>query len=363
MSGISSNEKKSKHKGMLNWNLFLIVVILFEFLIFGAANQKFLNISSMFRSMNDFVPIGIIGIFVTLVMITGGIDIQAGSIVGLTSIIIGVAWQDWGMNIWAAVVLAIVIAILCGTLTGFFIAYCGVQAMVATLGGSFLYAGLALMVSTLSDTPSYMGITNFPDAFRNITKFKIGTISPGPVLVFVIIAVIMGIVLHKTKYGRKIFLVGVNQNAGEFSGINTKRVILSTYVLSAVGAAIAGIVLTSYYNVAKSDLGSTFTMNIITIVVLGGTLSTGGKGNVFGTVLATIIIGLIKFGLPLCFGINSQYLDAPIGILLVVVLLGRALNRLGLSCRRVVILGYFFSFCGRAAADHAQYSSPQGSRA
>ena len=90
-------------------------------------------------------------------------------------------------------------------------------------------------------------------------------------------------------------------------------------------AAIAGIVLTSYYNVAKSDLGSTFTMNIITIVVLGGTLSTGGKGNVFGTVLATIIIGLIKFGLPLCFGINSQYLDAPIGILLVVVLLGRAL--------------------------------------
>ena len=310
MSGISSNEKKSKHKGMLNWNLFLIVVILFEFLIFGAANQKFLNISSMFRSMNDFVPIGIIGIFVTLVMITGGIDIQAGSIVGLTSIIIGVAWQDWGMNIWAAVVLAIVIAILCGTLTGFFIAYCGVQAMVATLGGSFLYAGLALMVSTLSDTPSYMGITNFPDAFRNITKFKIGTISPGPVLVFVIIAVIMGIVLHKTKYGRKIFLVGVNQNAGEFSGINTKRVILSTYVLSAVGAAIAGIVLTSYYNVAKSDLGSTFTMNIITIVVLGGTLSTGGKGNVFGTVLATIIIGLIKFGLPLCFGINSQYVFA-----------------------------------------------------
>ena len=72
---------------------------------------------------------------------------------------------------------------------------------------------------------------------------SIGTISPGPVLVFVIIAVIMGIVLHKTKYGRKIFLVGVNQNAGEFSGINTKRVILSTYVLSAVGAAIAGIVL------------------------------------------------------------------------------------------------------------------------
>jgi AI-2 transport system permease protein len=181
------------------------------------------------------------------------------------------------------------------------------------------------MVSTLSDTPSYMGITNFPDVFRSITKFKIGTVSPGPVLVFVLIAVIMGIVLHKTKYGRKIFLIGVNQNAGEFAGINTRKIILSTYVLSAIGASVSGIVLTSYYNVAKSDLGSTFTMNVITIVVLGGTLSTGGKGNIFGTVAATIIIGLIKFGLPLCFGINAQYLDAPIGILLVVVLLGRAL--------------------------------------
>jgi AI-2 transport system permease protein len=309
----------------VNWNTALVAVILCELIIFGAKNPKFLNISSMVRSLNDFMPVGIIGIFVTLVMITGGIDIQAGSIVGLTSILIGVMWQDLGVNIWVACILALVIAALCGALSGYFIAYCGVQAMVATLGGSFLYAGLALMVSTLSDTPAYMGITNFPDAFRAITKFKIGTVSPGPVLVFVIIAIIMGIVLHKTKYGRKIFLVGVNQNAGEFAGINTRLIILSTYVLSAIGAAVSGILLTSYYNVAKSDLGSTFTMNIITVVVLGGTLSTGGKGNIFGTVCGTLIIGLIKFGLPLCFGINAQYLDAPIGILLVVVLLGRAL--------------------------------------
>ena len=111
MSGNVSSENKNKLKAKLNWNWFLIAVILIEILIFGVTNPKFLNVSSMFRSMNDFVPIGIIGIFVTLVMITGGIDIQAGSIVGLTSIIIGVAWQDWGLNIWAAVALAVVIAI------------------------------------------------------------------------------------------------------------------------------------------------------------------------------------------------------------------------------------------------------------
>ena len=136
--------------------------------------------------------------------------------------------------------------------------------------------------------------------------------------------VIAWLLLHKSKYGRKVFLVGVNPQAAEYSGINTRRVILSTYVLSAVSASVAGIVLTSYLGTAKSDLGSTLTMNIITACVLGGTLSTGGKGSAIGTALASLIIGLMRFGMPLCFKVNTQYLDIPIGILLIVVVVGRA---------------------------------------
>ena len=243
-------------------------------------------------------------------MITGGIDIQAGSIVGLTSIIIGVAWQDFGFNIWGAVILAIVAAALCGALSGFFIAYCRVQAMVVTLGGSFLYAGLALLVSTLSSTESYQGISGFPDSFKALTKFKLFDVIPSQLLIFAAMTVIAYLLLHKSKYGRKVFLVGVNPQAAEFSGINSRMIILSTYVLSAISAAIAGIVLTSYLGTAKSDLGST--------------LSTGGKGSAIGTALASLIIGLLRFGLPLCFKINTQYLDIPIGVLLVVVVVGRA---------------------------------------
>ena len=111
-----------------NWNTFLVVILVLEFVIFGAANPKFLRIPLLLSSVNDFIAICLISLFVTFVMITGGIDIQAGSIVGLTSIIIGVAWQDFGFNIWGAVVLAIVAAALCGALSGFFIAYCRVQA-------------------------------------------------------------------------------------------------------------------------------------------------------------------------------------------------------------------------------------------
>ncbi len=308
-----------------SWNIFLLCVLAMEFIVFGAANPKFLRIPLLLSSVNDFIAICLISLFVTFVMITGGIDIQAGAIVGLTSIIIGVAWQDFGFNIWGAVLLAVVAAAVCGALSGFFIAYCRVQAMVVTLGGSFLYAGLALLVSTLSSTESYQGISGFPDSFKALTKFKLFNVIPSQLIIFVVMIVIAYLLLHKSKYGRRVFLVGVNPQAAEFSGINSRLVIMSTYILSAISAAIAGIVLTSYLGTAKSDLGSTLTMNIITACVLGGTLSTGGKGNVIGTALAALIIGLMRFGLPLCFKVGTQYLDIPVGVLLVLVVVGRAI--------------------------------------
>ena len=312
-------------KAFLNWETFLLGVLLLEFVIFGAKNSKFLMPRVLLASVNDFIAICFIALFVTFVMITGGIDIQAASIVGLTSIIIGVGWQDGGMNIWTASLLAIVAAAFCGALSGFFVAYCGVQALVVTLGGSFLYAGFALLVSNLSATEAYQGISGFPDDFKIISKFKLFGVIPSQLLVFIALIIIAYILLHKSKYGRSIFLVGINQEAAEYSGINTRLVILSTYVLSAISAALAGIMLTSYLGTAKSDLGSNLTLNIITAVVLGGTLSTGGKGSVIGTALASLVIGILRFGLPLCFKVNTQYLDIPVGILLLVVVIGRAI--------------------------------------
>ncbi|EOT26624.1 hypothetical protein C805_00724 [Eubacterium sp. 14-2] len=314
-----------KAKKFLSWEMFLLIILILEFVIFGAKNPKFLMPRVLFASVNDFIAICFIALFVTFVMITGGIDIQAASIVGLTSIIIGVGWQDGGMNIWVASILAIVAAAVCGALSGFFIAYCGVQAMVVTLGGSFLYAGFALLVSNFSASEAYQGISGFPDSFKIISKFKLFGVIPSQLLVFIVLIIIAYILLHRTKYGRSIFLVGINQEAAEYSGINTRLVILSTYVLSAVSAAFAGIMLTSYLGTAKSDLGANLTLNIITAVVLGGTLSTGGKGSVIGTALAALVIGILRFGLSLCFRVNTQYLDIPVGVLLLVVVIGRAI--------------------------------------
>ena len=285
-----------KLKGFLkSWEMVLICILVAEFVIFGAANDKFLRPAMLFNSMNDFMSICIISLFVTFVMITGGIDIQAGSIVGLTSIIIGVTWQDFGFNIWAAAGFALLIAVICGALSGFFVAYCGVQAMVVTLGGSFLYSGIALLVSNMASTESYQGISGFPDNFKILSKYKLFGLIPSQLLIFIVLVIIAYLLLHRSKYGRRIFLVGVNQQAAEYSGINSRLVIMSTYMLSAASAAIAGIVLTA------------------------------GKGNVIGTALASLVIGLLRFGLPLCFKIGTQYLDIPVGILLLAVVVGRAM--------------------------------------
>ena len=311
---------------MKRWDLTLLILLILEICIFAYANPKFLMPRVIFGSINDIIPICIISLFVTMVMITAGIDIQAGAVVGLSSIIVGVTWQDLGLNIWIASLVAIVIAALVGLLTGYIVAYYQVQPMVVTLGGSFLYAGLALLISTLSSTESYKGISGFPESFVNFASYRIGGVLPVQVVVFLVMAAFAWFLLHKTKYGRKIFLIGINQNAAEYSGINTRFIIMTTYVLSGIAAAVSGILLTSYLGTAKSDLGATITLPIITAVVLGGTLMTGGKGSIIGTALAAVIIGVLKFGLPLCFRVNMQYLDIPVGLLLLIVISARALS-------------------------------------
>ncbi len=311
-------------KYLLNWEMVLLAIFLLEFTVFSLASSKF-TLARMLLSINDIISICIISLFVTFVMITGGIDIQAGSIVGLTSIVIGVSWQDAGLNIWVAVLLAVAIAALCGALSGFFVAYCRVQPMVVTLGGSFLYSGVALLISNLSATASYKGISGFPEQFTRIAKYKAFGVIPFQIILFAVLIAVCYLLRHKSKYGRRVFLVGVNQQAAEMSGINTRLVVMSTYMLSGVGASIAGIVLTAYLGTAKSDIGISFTLPIITAVVLGGTLNTGGKGSIIGTALAAVVIGVLKFGLPLCFKVSTQYLDIPVGMLLLIVVIGRAL--------------------------------------
>ncbi|MEM1484389.1 autoinducer 2 import system permease LsrD [Oscillospiraceae bacterium PP1C4] len=303
-------------KYLFRWETALVLILILEIIIFGAINPRFLRINVLLGSINDFVSTCIIALFVTFVIITGGMDISGGSIVGLTSMVLGLLWQDAGLSIWAAIPLSILAGALCGAFNGFLIAYTGVQAMVVTLGGMFLYSGLAVVLGSLSVSSAYEGIGGFPDAFVQLANGKTFGV-PNPFIIFMILAIIGYILLHKTKYGRYVFLVGVNPNAAKFSGINHKLITMSTYILSGMAASVAGVVLTSYLGSSRADLGKELTMPVITAVVLGGTAITGGKGGVVGTAIASVVVGILRFGLQMA-KVPTQYLDIPVGLLLVV---------------------------------------------
>lgn len=304
-----------KLKKLFKWEAMLALILVLEIIIFGMINPRFLKLNVLLFSINDFICICIISLFVTFVIITGGMDISGGSIIGLVSIVIGVMWKLAGVNIWLTIPIAILVGALCGALNGFLIAFTGVQAMVVTLGGMFLYSGLSLVVMGISGASAFEGISGFPQQFIDIANGKILNI-PNPFIIFIVLIIISYTLLHKTKYGRYIFLVGINKNTARYSGINEKLIIMSTYILSGISASIAGIVLTSYLGGSRPDLGAEMTLPIITAVVLGGTAITGGKGGVIGTALASVVVGIMRFGLQMA-GMSSQYISVAVGLLLI----------------------------------------------
>ena len=163
-------DTRSLQKKVLRWETFLVLLLLIEVIVFALINPRFLMPRVLFGSINNFMTISVVALFVTFVLVTGGIDIQSGAIVGLTSITIGVLWNDAGMNLYAALVVGLLVGTLCGALSGFFVAYTDVQPMVVTLGGSFLYSGIALIITNFSSTEAYKGISGFPDEFTQFVR-------------------------------------------------------------------------------------------------------------------------------------------------------------------------------------------------
>lgn len=304
-----------KFKKYLRWETMLIAVLFIEIMIFGAINPRFMNLTTLLYSINDFVAIGIIALFVTFVIITGGMDISSGSIIGLTSITMGLLWKLLGIDIWLTIPLALLVGLLAGALNGYLVSYVGVQPMVTTLGTSLFYSGISLVVMGLSGASTFEGIGNFPKAFINLSNGSILYL-PIPLILFIALFIIAYVLLHRTKYGRYIYLIGINPNAAKYSGIKIKPVVMSVYMLSGTAASIAGVIMTSYLGSSRPDHGATLTMPIITAVVLGGTLITGGGGSVFGTALAALIVGFFRFGSQMA-GISSQHISIGEGILLI----------------------------------------------
>ena len=309
------------------WEFALAVLLVLEIIVLGMVNPVFFNIENLLYSTLDFSHILFAALPLTLVIITAGIDISGVSVMGLASITLGLVWVA-GVNVFAALAVALLIGILAGAFNGFFVSRTDVNPLVITLGTLFMFAGLAQGMPALLDklgfkaygsaglaAYQYEGITGLPDAFILLTEGTVGIV-PYPFIAVLLFALALSLLLHKTRFGRYLYLIGVNPEAARYAGVPIRRVLVWAYVLSGFGAALAGVMLTSYFTSARADLGGDALLPIITAVVLGGADILGGSGTILGTLLAGMILGFLRQGL-LAIGVTNDLIQVVVGGLLI----------------------------------------------
>jgi rhamnose transport system permease protein len=244
------------------------------------------------------------------ILVLGEIDISVGATVALSSVIMGVTYNNLGLPMGAAVIVCLLTGTLCGFINGFILTkFKELAPMIVTLGTQILYRGIATMI--LKDQAS----GNFPSWFSEIYWGSVGSI-PYMLIIFVILAVVFGVVLHKTTFGRRVFAIGSNRVASRYSGIQVDKIRLIIYTVTGTMAAVTAIFLTSRMGSTRPNIAMAYEMDAIAMVVLGGISTSGGKGRFIGAVLSIFIIGFLRYGLGL-INVSSQVMLIIIGTLLI----------------------------------------------
>lgn len=294
----------------LNWESALLALLIVEILLFGALNPRMLDLNMLLFSTSDFICIGIVALPLTLVIISGGIDISLGSTIGLCAIALGVMTQA-GWPLWLAVSLTLLLGLLCGLFNAALIHYTGISPLVITLGTLYLYGGGALLLSGMAGATGYEGIGGFPDSFTAFANLTLAGL-PLPLVLFAIITFFFWLLTHRGRFGRHLFLLGQNPRAARYAALSVNGIPYVLYGLVGVASA-------------RSDLGRDLLMPALTAAVLGGANIYGGSGSILGTALAALLVGYLQQGLQMV-GIPNQVSSALSGALLVVVVMGRSLS-------------------------------------
>lgn len=306
-----------------NWEMTLFLLLIMEIMLLAAINHPMRNPAVLLLSTSDFIYIGIIALPLSLVIISGGIDISLGSTVGLCAVICGVLMK-LGLPVSMVIPLTLLSGLFCGLLNAALIHYTGINPLVITLGTLYLYGGAALLLSGLAGATGYEGIDGFPDSF---TAFSSQTLAgmPVPLLLFLLMALVFWLLAHKTRFGKQIFLSGQNPRAARYAALPVNRLSYAVYALLGLSCAIVGILLVSYFGSARSDLGRDLLMPALTAVVLGGVNIYGGSGSLAGTALAALLVGYLQQGLQMA-GVANQISSALSGALLIMVVIGRSIS-------------------------------------
>jgi simple sugar transport system permease protein len=262
---------------------------------------------------------------VSLTMITGGIDLAVVGTANLSAIfaakyLIAVAPRGTPADqvlgaIFVAVALAIVVGLAAGAFSGFLIAWLRIPAILATLGTQQLFTGIAIVLT--EGRP----ISRLPILYSQIGNTELFGFLPVPFILYVLMAVLIGLVLGKTRFGLQLYLVGANPKAALYAGIENKIVLLKTYMLSGLLSTIAGLIMMARANSAKADYGSAYTLQCVLIAVLGGVDPAGGFGTIRGVTLAVLILQFLSSGLNMFEHVSNFYRDVIWGGVLILALI------------------------------------------
>ncbi len=294
------------------WELVLLGIIGIELLLLGIYFPKLLRPAEFIGITINFMEMGIVAMAMAYVIISKNIDISVASLMALVSVVVASAVKS-GLPLWLALLLGLLAGAVGGFLNGVLITKMNIPSLVVTLGTMSLYRGAAYVV-TGDQTYS-----KYPEVFSVIGRGSVFGL-PVPLVVFLVIFLVSGFILHYTTFGRKVYAIGNNRTAALFSGIKVDRVVIAIFTLIGFYSAIAAIIMTSRNNSTRGNMAQGLELDIITSTVLGGVSMDGGKGKLLGVFLAVFVIGIVRNGMY-AKNISPEMMKIVIGMLLILSLL------------------------------------------
>jgi ribose transport system permease protein len=297
----------------------VVVAYVVLFVGLSIASPNFLTVDNIAVVLRQAVFVGVMAIGMTFVIGMGGIDLSVGAILGLSGVAVAALIQG-GANIYLAIVLALVLGLVVGVINGVIIAYFKLPPFIATLGMMSLLRGVILVYT--GGIPVY-GL-RYPE-FQFFGQSFIGIV-PFPVVVLLVLAVVFGFILYRTRLGRYTLSIGSNQSAARLTGINVNRVKVVVYAISGLLAAVAGVLITSRSEAATPDAGVGLELDVIAATIIGGTAMSGGRAVLFGTVIGAVLMTTIRNGLNL-LGVSPLWHQVVIGAFILVAVVASNMSK------------------------------------
>ena len=313
---ILDSQQKSIKALLLRWEALLVLIFLAVNVMNICISPYYLNARNLFTNINNFMDRALIALPMAFVLLLGDIDLSVGGNVCLSATVLGIVYNASG-SIWLGILACLLTATLCGALNGIIMTkFTELAPMIVTLATNIIFRGLSERILGDGSTGGMTQVTWFSDLFYG----RLFGLIPYPILVFAALAVIFGLVMHKTVFGRQMFAIGANKKAAAYAGVKVEKIRMIVFTLTGLMCGIAAIFYCSKLGSVKSDVADGFDLEAISMCVLGGISTAGGKGTMVGAVIAIFIIGLLRYGLGL-INLSGQTIRIIIGALLIAVVL------------------------------------------